>query len=77
MKTFLFFVLFFTLYSCGVGSSEDDFNDSDYVIICLSEDAYAYHDDFCMGLDQCDGGTEDVTLEEAEDEGRTPCGFCY
>ena len=74
MKSILPILLCFALYSCG-GSSSDD--DSDYVTICLSEDAYAYHDHQCMGLDQCDGGTEEVTVEEAEDEGRTPCGFCY
>ena len=74
MKTILPILLCFALYSCG-GSSSDD--DSDTVTICLSEDAYAYHDHQCMGLDQCDGGTEEVTIEEAEDDGRTPCGFCY
>ena len=74
MKTILPILLGFALYSCG-GSSSDD--DSDTVTICLSEDAYAYHDHQCMGLDQCDGGTEEVTVEEAEDDGRTPCGFCY
>ncbi len=74
MKTILPILLCFALYSCG-GSSSDD--DSDTVTICLSEDAYAYHDHQCMGLDQCDGGTEEVTVEEAEDDGRTPCGFCY
>ena len=74
MKTILPRLLCFALYSCG-GSSSDD--DSDTVTICLSEDAYAYHDHQCMGLDQCDGGTEEVTVEEAENDGRTPCGFCY
>ena len=74
MKSILPILLCFTLYSCG-GSSSDD--DSDTVTICLSEDAYAYHDHQCMGLDQCDGGTEEVTVEEAENDGRTPCGFCY
>jgi len=74
MKTILPILLCFALYSCG-GSSSDD--DSDTVTICLSEDAYAYHDHQCMGLDQCDGGTEEVTVEEAENDGRTPCGFCY
>ena len=77
MKTILPILLCFALYSCGGSSSDDDSEDSDIVTICLSEDAYAYHDHQCMGLDQCDGGTEEVTIEEAEDDGRTPCGFCY
>lgn len=77
MKTILPILLSVTLYSCGGGASDSDSNDSDYVIICLSEDAYAYHDHQCMGLDECDGGTEELTVKEAEDEGRTPCGFCY
>ena len=77
MKSLLTVFTCLVLCACSGSSSGDDSNDSDIVTICLSEDAYAYHDYQCMGLDQCAGGTEDVTIEEAEDEGRTPCGFCY
>jgi len=77
MKTILPLILCLTLFSCGGSASDEDSDDSNTVTICLSEDAYAYHDHQCMGLDNCDGGIEEVSIEEAEDEGRTPCGFCY
>ena len=68
----LLFLLSITVYSCSQNS-----NNSDEVMICLSEDAYAYHDSQCYGLDQCDADIEYLDQEEAEGLGRTPCGFCY
>ena len=62
--------------SCGNSSSNGRDDQSD-VIICLSEDAYAYHDHQCMGLGQCDSNTEEISIAQAKNMGRKACGFCY
>ena len=77
MKTILPIILCLAIFSCGGSSSDEDSGDSNTVTICLSEDAYAYHDHECMGLNKCNGGTEEISIEEAKDKRRTPCGFCY
>lgn len=58
--------------SCSSGSGTDN-----EVLVCLSEDAYAYHSSECLGFNQCDSDSEWISIEEAKEEGRTPCGFCY
>ena len=60
--------------SCGSPSSNGTSAD---VIICLSENAYAYHDHKCMGLGQCDSNTEEISITKAKGMGRKACGFCY
>ena len=58
--------------ACSGGkSSEND------VLICHSVDAYAYHDHECQGYEQCNDGGDWVSLEEALEMRRAPCGFCY
>ena len=72
MSKILIISLIFIFCSCGTNDSE-----SQKVTICLSEDAYAYHNSDCMGLSQCNSSTKKMTEEEAVDIGRKPCGFCY
>ena len=48
-----------------------------YVLICQSKTAKAYHSHNCRGLGKCTHEIVKVTLEEAQQMGRTPCGFCY
>lgn len=51
--------------------------DDEAVYICTGGYAKRYHlDRFCSGLSSCRGDIEAVSLEEAEDEGRTPCHKC-
>lgn len=46
--------------------------------ICTGGYSKRYHcDEFCKGLDNCQGELALVSEEEAEDEGRTPCQICY
>lgn len=49
-----------------------------FVFICTGEGATKYHSRLeCKGLVRCTGDIEEVTEEEAEDMGRTPCKICY
>jgi hypothetical protein len=47
------------------------------VLICQSGTAYAYHARRCQGLQECTHVVEKVTLKEALQARRTPCGYCY
>lgn len=48
------------------------------VYICTWETSTKYHSDpDCRGLSRCSGEIEEVSEEEAEDIGRTPCKICY
>ena len=48
-----------------------------YVYVCNSSRAYAYHiDPNCSGLNRCTHGISKITLEEAQQMGRTPCRIC-
>lgn len=48
------------------------------VYICTGETSTKYHSDpDCRGLSSCSGEIEEVSEEEAEDMGRTPCKICY
>ena len=48
------------------------------VYICTGGSSKRYHRGRdCKGLSRCSGEIEEVTEEEAEDMGRTPCKICY
>ena len=48
------------------------------VYICTGETSTKYHcDPDCRGLSRCSGEIEEVSEEEAENMGRTPCKICY
>ena len=60
--------------------SIDEYNDAreDYVYICTGGKSKRYHaDEYCNGLRRCSGSVEEVSVDEAEDMGRTPCKICY
>lgn len=51
---------------------------SDNVYICTGSSSKRYHcDPGCKGLSRCSGEIEEISEEEAEDMGRTPCKICY
>lgn len=51
---------------------------SDNVYICTGSSSKRYHCDHdCKGLSRCSGEIEEISEEEAEDMGRTPCKICY
>ncbi len=48
------------------------------VYICTGETSTKYHcDPDCRGLGRCTGEIEEVSEDEAENMGRTPCKICY
>lgn len=55
----------------------------DYVLICVSPTAHAYHkkyenkSEYCKGLKACTHEIRKITKADALDMNRTPCGFCY
>ena len=53
-------------------------DESESVYICTGETSTKYHSDpDCRGLSRCSGEIEEVSEEEAEDMGRTPCKICH
>lgn len=58
---------------------KDDSNVSDEAVyICTGETSTKYHSDpDCLGLSHCSGEIEEVSVEDAEAMGRTPCKICY
>lgn len=46
--------------------------------ICTGTTSKKYHcDRYCQGLSHCTGEIEEISEEDAEDMGRTPCKMCY
>lgn len=60
------------------GTVEKTVSASGNVYVCTGGSSKCYHcDRDCKGLSRCSGEIEEVTEEEAEDMGRTPCKICY
>jgi hypothetical protein len=66
--------VFFVSQVFSFCSSKDS---TDSVIICISRTSYKYHARKCQGVRSCTHEIKKVTLEEAKNLGKTPCGFCY
>ncbi len=55
-----------------------DNDDGEYVYICTGPYSKKYHKtEDCMWLENCSEDVERISIEEAEDMGRTPCKGCY
>ena len=53
-------------------------NEAKVVYICTGGSATRYHaTKNCKGLSNCGGAIREVTIEQAEKMGRTPCRICY
>jgi uncharacterized protein YgiM (DUF1202 family) len=48
-----------------------------YVLICNSENSYAYHSHYCHGLNRCKASVSKVTISQAKAKGYRACGICY
>lgn len=58
-------------------TEDHDSADEDMVYICTGATSKRYHSTYdCMGLSNCSGEIEEVSVSEAEDMGRTPCRRC-
>ena len=50
----------------------------DEIYVCTGRHAKRFHcDEDCKGLQSCRSEIVIMTIEEAEDLGLTPCGYCY
>lgn len=50
----------------------------DEVYVCTGKYAKRFHcDEDCKGLQSCRSEIVIMSIEEAEDHGLTPCGYCY
>ena len=59
------------------GLYDSNTKSTEYVYICTGPQAKSYHKDTnCMGLQSCSAEVEQVSIEEAKDEGRKPCRYC-
>ena len=48
------------------------------VYVCTGRRSHAYHSNRnCIGLKSCSKKIVVLTIEEAKEEGRTPCHFCH
>ena len=77
-NTLLLFALL-AIASCG-GSKEKENkkNHYDEVYVCTGRYAKRFHcDEDCKGLQSCRSEIVVMSIEEAEDYGLTPCGYCY
>lgn len=72
MKKLLIALFLLVLISCSEGSSDNS------VYICTGPKSKRYHKtEHCKGLDRCSKSIKKISIEEAQDMGRTPCGYCY
>jgi hypothetical protein len=80
MKTKLFLPLFLSL---GIGaaalsfSSKENHSDETTVLICNSQNSYAYHSHKCSGLQRCKSEIINIRVSEAKKQGRSACKICY
>lgn len=79
MKHTLLLFALLAIVSCG-GSKEKGNKKLQYdeVYVCTGKYAKRFHrDQDCRGLQSCRSGIVVMSIEEAEDLGLTPCGYCY
>lgn len=84
MKQQMFFAIIATILLClsSCGSSHKripvptDPNAKVWVCTGESSERYHAHND-CKGLRNCRASVEEISLQEAESIGRTPCKKCY
>ena len=80
ITVYLIFMTAATLKWMNSESSKNTGNETTFgsVYICNGETSTKYHcDPDCKGLSRCSGEIEEISEEEAEDMGRTPCNICY
>ena len=75
------FLLFAMLAIASCGGTKEKENRKlryDEVYVCTGKYAKRFHcDEDCKGLQSCRGEIITMSIEEAEDYGLTPCGYCY
>lgn len=67
------------LASCGNHHHKQEKYEAnpDCIYVCSGHSAKRYHSvGNCKGISRCSGKVLEMTIEEAEDEGKTPCKMC-
>jgi len=83
MKRKLIFPLLTLLLSFSIVAFDKAFDNvssqEELVWICTEKYSKRYHasENGCKGMCTCKGDKLQVTLEQAQADGKTPCGFCY
>ena len=85
MKQLLVFFFILSCLSCtrsGVPKAGQFYDPQEQetleVYICTGKSSHAYHSNRnCYGIKACRGTTKKVTIDKAEELGRTPCHFCH
>ena len=81
-QTTILFLTLTLLFSCSNEKSEtrqdeNQIREDGTVYVCTGSYAKRYHTkQHCRGLQRCTGETMEISLQEAEEEGRTPCKIC-
>ena len=77
-KKLILVLCLFALCSCGGHRKQEKHEvNPDCVYVCSGRKAKRYHSvEDCKGLSKCSGVVVEMTLEEAEDDGKTPCKLC-
>ena len=84
MKQLMFFAITATML-LGFSSCESSHkrlavptDSNSKVWVCTGESSERYHAySDCRGLSNCRASVEEISLQEAESMGRTPCRKCY
>lgn len=64
--------------SAKESNTNEEEKDVEVVYICTSGTSKRYHSDrYCSGLGRCIGEIDEMSVDEAENMGRTPCHICY
>lgn len=77
-NTFALFMILLTTPSCGRSHYQEKHEaDPNCVYVCTGKSSKRYHSvEDCKGLSKCNSYIVEMTIEEAEDEGKTPCKMC-
>lgn len=77
MRWALSLILIF-LFSCGNHRKQEKYEaNPNCVYVCTGNNAKRYHSiEDCKGLSKCSGEIIEMTIDEAEEEGKTPCKLC-
>lgn len=80
LKFVTVFIVYLTVVlSCGK-ESDKNYSDVDNasVYVCMGGYAKRYHaTEYCRGLMRCRGDVVEMSIEEAEESGKTSCKMCY
>lgn len=72
MKKIVFVLIAFIVICCSSCDNKEK------VYICAGGSSKCYHESRnCHGLSRCSKEIKNVTISEAEKQGRRPCKICY